>query len=124
MEIISHIKKKLTPATVTLDGRDGTVTISEKVYDGLMRLGIEQNNSIYMFRVGDTFGFTVWKSEEKTHTYELQFNSKTKTVGFAPTCPTVAAILYEFGLPHDTVKRFRVTKGKAGDCKYFKLSRR
>lgn len=123
--LISHIKEKLSPAYVTLDGRDGTITVSEKVYNRLLKLGLERGNCIYMFRVGNTYGFSLWPAEEKdkTHTYELQYNSKTKTIGFAPTCPTVASILYEFGLPHDAVAKVKVSFRKAGNVRYFMMRR-
>ena len=122
-----YIKSLLLPMFVTLDGRDGTISVSEKVYDRLMELGLKTNNCLYMFRVGQaSFGFGLWPQEKKdeTHTYELQYNSKTKTVGFAPTCPTVATVLYEFGLPHDAVAKCKVSLKNANGYWYFRLSKR
>jgi hypothetical protein len=125
--IWNYIRIKLMPKHVVIDGNDGTVTVSKWLYWALLLMGLEADNRIYVFRVRDTFGFAVSPSQLKgveTNFYELQYNSKTKTIGFCPTCPSVALILNDFSLPHDSVVRRKVATHISKDMVYFVIRRR
>lgn len=115
------------PKSVTLDGNDGTITISRWLYWALLLMGLEKDNRIYAFRVRDTFGFALSPGQLQgvdTNFYELQYNSKTKTIGFCPTCPSVAMMLNDFSLPHDSVIKRKVTTHRSKGMVYFRINRR
>ena len=122
--IITYIRVKLMPKHVSIDGNDGTITVSRWLYRAMLLLGLEKGNRIYVFRVKGSFGFAVNPKQLEgvdTNFYELQYNSKTKTVGFCPTCPSVALMLYELGFPHDSIVRRRVTTHYNRGLVYFTI---
>lgn len=128
-ELIKFLVAKMLPKYVTLDGRDGTITVSKYMYTALRLMGADKSDRIYMFRIIGgpiVYAFAVNPPQLEgidTSYASLQYNGKTKTIGFAPACPTVAQVMYNYDMPHDAIRTVKVTAHKArGQC-YFKLER-
>lgn len=111
---------------VIADSTDNSMTVSKRLYKHMCRL-IGNEAKIFVFRVGDTFGFTVNPEQLKgvdTQMSELQYNDKYHTIGFETLCPSVNYMINEFGLP--PVRRIRLsvkTKKTKQGMLYYKIKR-
>lgn len=109
----------LLPMSVTLDGRDGTVTLSRSVL-AAVTVACERDaqlKKVHMFKVHvhddgrPHYGFAVDPSGlrgVKANYYEVQYNSQERCAGFAPTCPTVAMMLSDYDMWTRYVARLHV----------------
>ncbi len=128
-ELIKFLVAKMLPKYVTLDGRDGTITVSKYMYTALRLMGADKSDRIYMFcLIGSpiVYAFAVNPQQldgVNTSFATLQYNGMTKTIGFAPACPTVAQVMYDYDMPHDAIRKVTVTAHKAKGLYYFKLER-
>lgn len=114
------------PKHVIVDGNDGTITISKYLYKAILMLGLEKGNRVYMFKMADAYAFAINPEQLKdvdTNFYEVQYNYKEKTIGFMPTCPSVALLLNDYGLPHGYIGKLKVTTHKAKDIIYFVINK-
>lgn len=103
---------RLLPMNVLLDQTDGTVSLDK----GLMTAVSAARKcdadllQVYMFKVASGrrlpcgsdyyYCFTLNPSGLKgveSHKYELQVCQETLSIGFAPTCPTVALMMHDYG---------------------------
>lgn len=71
----------------------------------------------------ECYGFVVSpKLSKETQLADVQFNTKYGTVGFESLVPTVARVLYDYGIGADRVK-LSVTEQMCGEMKWYKIER-
>ena len=58
-------------------------------------------------------------SADDTQIADIQYDEKTKTIGFESLCPTVNRIFYDYRLPHSVPVRLSVTPSRTADDKRF-----
>lgn len=122
-QLISDIRKYIQRKThyILVDGRDGTITLGKKVFEAMG--GNDMRSSVMMIKIGDKYAFTneliFDMIDEGCPSFEVQYNTKYKTVGFNPSTPTLATILYDYGMPHDAVCRLSVQIEDMFNVKYF-----
>ncbi len=72
---------------------------------------------------GECYGFVVSpKLSKETQLADVQFNTKYGTVGFETLVPTVARVLYDYGIDADRVK-LSVTEQMCGEMKWYRIER-
>ena len=115
---------------VLLDVTDSSVTISHALFRQIQRLYEESNlqPKVFVFYIPSTncYGFAVSPTLDRpTQESEIQFNSKHKCIGFESLNPTVAKILYDYGLPaHIKQCRLSVTiQSTPQGNKYFQIEK-
>ena len=97
---------------VDLDPADTSVTLSKKLF---IRMGVmkQKEAKVIMFRVansvaGDVYAFElnppIPEEDKETPMADIMINTKHKCFGFETLVPTVAAMLYSWGLPNKAVK--------------------
>ena len=67
---------------------------------------------VFVFRIAgqDSFGFTVNPNiGQPTQLCDIQYNDKYKCIGFESLCPSVGLMLYEHGLPGDSIVKLSVS---------------
>ncbi len=97
---------------VVLDGKDGTVSVSRGVYAAMTMIGEAKYDKVYVCRLGRDghYAFAMDPAAlrgTESNYYPLQYCSKTKSIGFAPSTPTVAKMLYDMGRKWDETARCR-----------------
>lgn len=98
MNVFNKIKQLFNRGMyVILDPEDNSVTLSRKLYKHIERNPRE--HKVFVFKVGDEYGFTLNIPQEPTQISIIQYNSKYKSIGFETLCPTVNRIFYDYGLP-------------------------
>ncbi len=71
----------------------------------------------------ECYGFVVSpKLSKETQLADVQFNTKYGTVGFESLVPTVARVLYDYGIDADRVK-LSVTEQMCGEMKWYRIER-
>lgn len=71
----------------------------------------------------ECYGFVVSpKLSKETQLADVQFNAKYGTVGFESLVPTVARVLYDYGIDADRVK-LSVTEQMCGEMKWYRIER-
>ncbi len=110
---------------VTLDGSDNSVTCSKKLLKH-MRIFKRSDHKLFVFKVGDTYGFCFVTDapallDEKTQFTELQFNGKYKTTGFETLNPSVQSMFYAWNMPHDIKLRLEVYPCRAGSVRFYEI---
>ena len=97
---------------VDLDPADTSVTLSKKLF---IQMGVmkQKEAKVMMFRAansaaGDVYAFElnppVPEENKETPMAEVMINTKYKTFGFETLVPTVASMLYSWGLPNKPVR--------------------
>ena len=134
---------------VTLDMRDSSVSFSKGLYARLEpeimvsaelttsplrgtppKQGsggelIEARGKVMMFwePESECYGFVVSpKLSKETQLADVQYNTKYGTVGFESLVPTVARVLYDYGIDADRVK-LSVTEQMCGEMKWYRIER-
>lgn len=98
---------------VVLDGKDGTVSVSRGVYAAMTMMGEKMFDKVHVFRLGrdGNYAFTMDPAAlrgTESNYYPLQYCGKSRSVGFSPSTPTVARMLFDMGRVWDDVVRCRV----------------
>ena len=71
----------------------------------------------------ECYGFVVSpKLSKETQLADVQFNTKYGTVGFESLVPTVARVLYDYGIEAERVK-LSVTEQMCGEMKWYRIER-
>lgn len=71
----------------------------------------------------ECYGFVVSpKLSKETQLADVQYNTKYGTVGFESLVPTVARVLYDYGIDADRVK-LSVTEQMCGEMKWYRIER-
>ena len=88
---------------VIMDPRDNSVTFSRRLFRHIKRVHGEADiqPKIFVFYTPDTkcYGFAVnMPLDQPTQLADIQYNSKHKCIGFESLNPTVAKILYDYGV--------------------------
>lgn len=97
---------------VILDPSDNSVTLSEYLFEHMRRHAVKGEEAVVcMSRTSDTLrfafiegvpdGVTATKEQIRLLCPPIQYNEKTRTVGFSPNFPTVTAMLNDWNAPHD-----------------------
>lgn len=126
---------------VTMDMRDSSVSFSRKLYarlepeimvnvelssiEGENRAYVDTRGKVMMFwePESECYGFVVSpKLSKETQLADVQFNTKYGTVGFESLIPTVARVLYDYGIVADRVK-LSVTEQKSGEMVWYRIER-
>ena len=100
-------------------GRDGRYK-SDKSWNY-----VDARGKVMMFwePESECYGFVVSpKLSKETQLADVQFNTKYGTVGFESLVPTVARVLYDYGIDADRVK-LSVTEQMSGDMKWYRIER-
>ncbi|MEZ3589631.1 MAG: hypothetical protein K1V84_01170 [Muribaculaceae bacterium] len=90
---------------VIVDIRDNSVTLSRRLFRHMLKTSPMTDAKIFVFRVLETdcYGFTVNPDlGQETQLADLQYNTKHKCIGFETLNPTVAKILYGYGISGTT----------------------
>lgn len=121
---------------VLLDGEDGTVTLSRGLLMAMSVLAADDEawGKVHVFTVSaghrlpcgydKYYCFSLDPSGVKgldTNYYEVQYNGHYRTLGFYPTCPTVARIMYDYGYAHLRHVILRVRMENARGLVYFRV---
>lgn len=114
--------------TAFLEGDVQSISFDKGLYKALKLCGIENNNNIYVCTVKGEYVFMVKPKQMegiKTNYYQVQWNPDTKQVGFSPSTPTVARILYDYGFnrPDLVKRRYRVKPKYTHGIIFFKITR-
>ncbi len=128
---------------VTLDMRDSSVSFSKGLYarlepeimvsaeckmrnaESVESMGVDARGKVMMFwePESECYGFVVSpKLSKETQLADVQFNTKYGTVGFETLVPTVARVLYDYGIDADRVK-LSVTEQMCGEMKWYRIER-
>lgn len=110
--------------TATIDPTDNSVTICEALYDDMTDHDRKVDEKIFVFYIPLTreYAFMVGaKFDQETQLTELQYNPKTRTVGFETLNPTVVRICYDYGLELEKPTTVGVEKRRTGDMEYYVL---
>lgn len=88
---------------VILDARDNSVTFSRRLFRYIQRMygDSDVQPKVFVFYVPHTkcYGFAVNAPvDQPTQLADIQYNSKHKCIGFETLNPTVAKILYDYGV--------------------------
>lgn len=90
---------------VLVDPKDNSVTLSKYLFRHILNNATDcGNTNVFMFAIPDcdTYGFMYDHGiEQPTQLCDIQYNDKYKCIGFETLCPSVGAILYQYGLPAD-----------------------
>lgn len=107
---------------VSLDALDSSVTLSESLFNRLRLLdGKRDKAEVFVFRIAESgeYGFMIDAAlPEGSPKSPIQYNEKYKTVGFQSSCPTVARILYDYGI-HKLNAKLRVQRRVTVDGKAY-----
>ena len=115
-----------------LDPEDGSITIDEKLYKQMDKDCHGMLKDVYCFQIndGDTpkYGWicnpydTIFKGEDTASrpVADVQYNTKSNTIGFMPTNPTLALMFYNWGI-EDVKVRVRVTRHEANGHIYYQI---
>lgn len=100
----------------------GTPPISQSETRGEL---IDARGKVMMFwePESECYGFVVSpKLSKETQLADVQYNTKYGTVGFETLVPTVARVLYDYGIDADRVK-LSVTEQMCGEMKWYRIER-
>jgi hypothetical protein len=100
-------------------GRDGRYK-SDKSWNY-----VDARGKVMMFwePESECYGFVVSpKLSKETQLADVQYNTKYGTVGFESLVPTVARVLYDYGIDADRVK-LSVTEQMCGEMKWYRIER-
>lgn len=121
--IISKLKTLLgnRGCWAILDPRDSSVTLSRRLYQTMGFVeGME--NRVIVARVEKNYAFVLNpKLDKNAQMGTIQVNQRLHCVGFETLAPTVARILYDYGLPATVPCKLSVTRHREGDVLYFKF---
>lgn len=98
---------------VIADPADNSITLSKRLFHHIKNNAAEGDAPVvFVFRIPEdgTFGFMLNPGiEQPTQMCEIQYNGKHKCVGFESLCPSVGLMLYEHGLPGDSIVKLSVS---------------
>jgi hypothetical protein len=86
---------------VVADATDNSITFSKKLFTELDVMNLDVAR-IYTFYIPDSkcYGFILNPNfEQETQLADVQYNGKTKSVGYECLVPTVNRMFYDYGLP-------------------------
>lgn len=103
---------------VLLDPEDGSVTFSESLYKQIDKDCNGKVDDIFFFQTNEKEGahhyafvcnpyesvLKLYADKRNRPVAKVQYNTKTKTIGCMPTCPTLAMMYYNWGLTWERVK--------------------
>lgn len=113
---------------VVLDMNDSSVSFSKKLHKDIEESYLKMGGAkgkVFAFYEPDSkrYGFAVdVEGLADTQLADIQYNSKHGCVGFESLNPTVARILYDYGISEEKVK-LNVTKRIAGDICYYRIEK-
>lgn len=111
---------------IIADATDNSITLSRALFKRMSVMNLDELN-IFVFRVGDSYGFTINPQQLKeadTQFTTIQYNSKYQTIGFETLCPTVNQIFYDYRLPAGTKAKLSIEICHTPDgMTYFKIKR-
>lgn len=88
---------------VIIDPNDSSVTLSRALFSHIRRShrDITGEPKVFMFYIpaAKAYGFTLRVPEQTTQLASIQYNTKHRCIGFETLNPTVAKILYDYGVP-------------------------
>lgn len=91
---------------VVVDIRDNSVTLSRRLFRHMHKTSpMTDAAKIFVFLIPATgcYGFTTNPVlRQQTQLADLQYNTRHKCIGFETLNPTVAKILYDYGIPGTT----------------------
>lgn len=98
---------------VIADPADNSITLSKRLFLHIKKKAKESDAAkVFVFRIAEqsSFGFTVNPNiEQPTQLCDIQYNDKYKCIGFESLCPSVGLMLYEHGLPGDSIVKLSVS---------------
>ena len=98
---------------VIADPRDNSVTFSKQLYRRIVRDNDLDRQAKVLGFYSDSiglYGFIINPDVvESTIMADIQFDSRTRTIGYESLCPTVNQICYRFNLPFDRPVKLTVT---------------
>lgn len=122
---------------MTLDMRDSSVSFSKRLYERLEREiflsadaegnkgEVDTRGKVMVFYEPESecYGFVLSpKLSQATQLADVQFNTKHGIVGFESLVPTVARVLYDYGIGAERVK-LSVTEQMCGEMKWYRIWR-
>jgi hypothetical protein len=113
---------------VILDMNDSSISFSKVLHKDIEESHLKRKNAkgkVYAFYepTSKKYGFAVDADiTSNTQLADIQYNSKHGCVGFESLNPTVARILYDYGIKEEKVK-LNVTKRIAGDVCYYRIEK-
>lgn len=115
---------------VIMDARDNSVTLSRRLFrfinDVYGEDGVQPKVFVFYTPATERYGFVVnVPFDQPTQLADIQYNSKHKCIGFECLNPTVAKILYDYGVTmHLKPCKFTVTKQVTPQGRvYFQIER-
>lgn len=116
----------LTPQSRSDSSPKGRGAITPPISQGETRGElIDARGKVMMFwePESECYGFVVSpKLSKETQLADVQFNTKYGTVGFESLVPTVARVLYDYGIEAERVK-LSVTEQMCGEMKWYRIER-
>lgn len=98
---------------VIADPADNSITLSKHLFLHIKNNARKSDAAkVFVFRIAEqsSFGFTVNPNiEQPTQLCDIQYNDKYKCIGFESLCPSVGLMLYEHGLPGDSIVKLSVS---------------
>ena len=119
--------------SAVLDPEDGSITIDEKLYRRMDKDCNGRLEDVYCFQINADDHKYGWICNPKKSIFkndsediqrpvaQVQFNTKTNTIGFMPTNPTLALMFYNWGADPDKKIRANITRHKCRDFIYYQI---
>ena len=88
---------------VIVDQRDNSITFSSRLFRLIRKIYKDKLPKVFVFYIPEykKYAFTINPDfEQPTQLADIQYNSRHKCIGFESLNPTVAKILYDYGLPN------------------------
>ena len=98
---------------VIADPNDNGVTLSHALYDHMADSampGIEARVFVFYIPLTRCYGFMLNPPiQAQTQLCNIQYNAKSKTIGFETLCPTINRIFYDYGISGRTPCKLSVS---------------
>jgi len=123
--LLSWVRRRLCRYYVTIDDRDNSVTPSAPLLRRMLHGANGDQADIYVFRVGRSYAFAVntpLHVDYEPQVSTLQYNSHYHCIGFAPLCPTVNKIYYDYGLPLGNPYKLHVRRRRCAAVRYYQIT--
>lgn len=97
---------------VIADPSDSSISFSKALYRHISRNATSDKGKVFMFRIlgSEQYAFAVNPELDRpAQLASIQYNTRYWCVGFEALCPTVARMLYDYGMPGSGAQRLPVT---------------
>ncbi|MFR9542867.1 MAG: hypothetical protein SNH27_12525 [Rikenellaceae bacterium] len=106
---------------VIADPTDNSITLSKHLFNHI-KSGDSDVARVFMFRIGDKFGFMVNPDiEQPTQMCDIQYNEKYKCIGFETLSPSVGTILYDYDLEANKRVKLSISVLSCKDRTYYQI---